>query len=74
MPAPKSEDTFGPMNFTFSDQTTGASIKTYKDTLSYILDNGPDYHVHTIIQVDKPDNLLFEDYVTSKFVLKNSVT
>lgn len=68
--APKSEDTFGPMNFTFSDQPTGASVKTYKDALCYILDNGPDYHVHTIIQVDKPDNLLFEDYVTSKFVLK----
>lgn len=68
--APKSNDAFGPMNFTFSDQSSSAAIKTYKDALNYILDCGPDYHVHTILQVDKPDNLLFEDYVTSKFVLK----
>lgn len=45
-------------------------VKTYKDALCYILDNGPDYHIHTLLQVDKPDNLLFEDYVTSKFVFK----
>lgn len=67
---PQSNDAFGPMNFDFSSQSSGATIKTYKDALNYILDNGPDYHVHTILQVDKPDNLLFEDYVTSKFVLK----
>ena len=66
----KSEDAFGLNNFTFSDQMPGATIKTYKDALSFILDNGPDYHVHTILQVDKPDNLLFEEFVTSKFVLK----
>lgn len=68
--APKSNDAFGPMNFTFSGQSSSATIKTYKDALNYILECGPDYHVHTILQVDKPDNLLFEDYVTSKFVLK----
>lgn len=68
--APKNDDEFGPMNFTFSEQASSATIKTYKDALSYILDNGPDYHIHTILQVDKPDNLLFEEFVTSKFVLK----
>ena len=67
---PQKNDAFGPMNFDFSSQSSGATIKTYKDALNYILDNGPDYHIHTILQVDKPDNLLFEDYVTSKFVLK----
>ena len=68
--APKNDDEFGPMNFTFSEQASSATIKTYKDALSYILENGPDYHIHTILQVDKPDNLLFEEFVTSKFVLK----
>ena len=58
---------FGSMKFkTQSSQ----KVKTFRDALKYILDNGPDYHVHTILQVDKPDNLLFEEYVTSKFVLK----
>lgn len=47
-------------------------VKTYIDALCYILDNGPDYHIHTILQVDKPDNLLFQDffprnYIFSKF-------
>lgn len=45
-------------------------VKTFKDALSYILDNGPDFHIHTILQVDKPDNILFEDYITGKFVFK----
>jgi hypothetical protein len=66
--AQKSTDMFGPMNFTPHEQTGNTIVGTYKDALNYILDNGPDYHVHTILQVDKPDNLLFEDYVTSKFV------
>lgn len=67
---PQSNDAFGPMNFNFSSQSSVTTIRTYKVALNYILDNGPDYHVHTVLQVDKPDNLLFEDYVTSKFVLK----
>lgn len=67
---PKSDDAFGLNNFTYSGQAPGSPIKTYKDALNFILDNGPDYHVHTILQVDKPDNLLFEEFVTSKFVLK----
>ena len=66
---PKNVDAFGSMNFSMP-QTKDTTIKTYKDALDYILDNGPDNHVHTILQVDKPDNLLFEDYVTSKFVFR----
>lgn len=46
------------------------AVKTFKDALSYILDNGPDFHIHTILQVDKPDNILFEDYITGKYVFK----
>lgn len=68
--ASNSIDAFGSMNFIVPDQVSSAPVKTYKNALNYILDNGPDYHVHTILQVDKPDNLLFEEFVTSKFVLK----
>lgn len=66
----KKEDSntfFGSNGFISS---TSAEIKTYKQALSYILDNGPEFHIHTVLQVDKPSNLLFEDYVTSKFVFK----
>lgn len=62
-----SNSIFGNNGFTSSPNT---GIKTYKQALSYILDNGPEFHIHTVLQVDKPSNLLFEDYVTSKFVFK----
>ena len=62
-----SNSIFGNNGFTSSPNT---EIKTYKQALSYILDNGPEFHIHTVLQVDKPSNLLFEDYVTSKFVFK----
>jgi hypothetical protein len=45
-------------------------VKTYKDALNYILENGPEHHVHTILQVDKPDNLLGEDIITSKIIFR----
>ena len=66
----KKEDSntlFGSNGFISS---TSSEIKTYKQALSYILDNGPEFHIHTVLQVDKPSNLLFEDYVTSKFIFK----
>ena len=47
-----------------------SQVKTYKDALKYILEEGPDNHVHVVLQVDKLPNLLFEDYVTGKFVYR----
>lgn len=35
-------------------------IKTYPDALKFILDEGPMQEVHVILQVDKPENILFE--------------
>ena len=40
-----------------SSQTS--TIKTVKDALNYIMDEGPSNGIHTIIQVDKPVNFLF---------------
>jgi hypothetical protein len=61
---------FGPMNFTQPEEMRDPAVKTYKDALSYILDNGPDFHVHTILQVDKLNNLLFQENIFYKFVIK----
>lgn len=63
----KVTDSFGTMSFT---PVSGKEVKTYKDALNYILDYGPEHHVHTILQVDKPDNLLFEDIITSKMIFR----
>lgn len=37
-----------------------AEFKTYSQALEYIWDEGPVLGVHTILQVDKPANILFE--------------
>lgn len=40
-------------------------IKTYPDALKLILDEGPMQDVHVLLQVDKPENILFEgEYCT----------
>ena len=64
---PQVTDSFGTMSFT---PVSGKDVKTYKDALKYILDNGPEHHVHTILQVDNPVNLLYEDCYSSKFVFR----
>lgn len=64
---PQVTDSFGTMSFA---PVSGKEVKTYKDALNYILDNGPEQHVHTMLQVDKPDNLLFEDIITSKMIFR----
>ena len=35
---------------------------TFPKALLYILDEGPLHGVHTLIQVDKPQNILFDDF------------
>lgn len=50
--------------------TSMGEIKTYKDALNYILDYGPEHHIHSVLQVDKLDNLLFMDSILSLDVLK----
>lgn len=40
-------------------------IKTYPDALKFLLDEGPMQDVHVLLQVDKPENILFEgEYCT----------
>ncbi len=42
-----------------------SKIKTYPEALKFILDEGPTQGVHVLLQVDKPENILFEgEYCT----------
>lgn len=43
-------------------------VKTYRSELKYILENGSEYGIHILLQVDKVSNLLFEQSVMPKFV------
>lgn len=60
---------------TASDNTTPRSFgrpqpKTYRSELKYILENGPEMGVHTILQIDRLSKLLFESSVNSRFVYR----
>lgn len=59
-----SDDFFG------GSGSSSSNVKTYKDALNVILDKGPDYGVHTLLQIEKASNLLFEDYITPKVVFQ----
>ena len=59
-----SDDFFG------GGSSSSLSVKTYKDALNVILEKGPDYGVHTLLQLEKASNLLFEDYITPKVVFQ----
>lgn len=59
-----SDDFFG------SGDSSSSNIRTYRDALNVILDKGPDYGVHTLLQIEKATNLLFEDYITPKVVFQ----
>ena len=64
-----SDDAFGFGGFSFSNEgTSSSSIKTFKQALELILDKGPELGVHTIMQLDKPSNFLFSDYISPKMV------
>ena len=43
-------------------------VKTYRSELKFILENGAEYGIHVLLQVDKVSNLLFEQSVIPKFV------
>ena len=47
-----------------------SNIRTYREALNVILDKGPDYGVHTLLQLEKATNLLFEDLITSKMIFQ----
>lgn len=59
-----SDDFFG------DSSSSSASVRTYRDALNVILEKGPDYGVHTLLQIEKASNLLFEDYITPKVVFQ----
>lgn len=68
----KDDNTFGLGDFSFggNDTTQREDVKTFKQALEVILDKGPELGVHTVMQLDKPSNFLFSDYVSPKMVFQ----
>ena len=62
------DDAFGFGNFSFGGDNSSAQASTFKQALETILDKGAEQGVHVVMQLDKPSNFLFSDYVSPKFV------
>lgn len=60
------------MSFSFGEDSGGknnkADISSYRKALAYILDNGPQFGVNTLLQVDIPSKVLYEEYVNAKYI------
>lgn len=56
-------DDFG---FSSGFSSSDNSFDSYQKALGYILKNGAEVGVHVILQIDKPKQLLFADYMSSK--------
>ena len=65
---PKVDDAFGFGGFSNGSSSSYTSAKTFRQALELILDKGPESGVHTVMQLDKPSNFLFSDYVSPKIV------
>lgn len=67
--ASRSDDEIEALSFDMSEFDFGDSITpevdtnkmTYPQALIYLLDEGPLYDVHVLLQIDKPSNILFSD-------------
>lgn len=46
------------------------SISGFKDALNIILDDGPQYGIHTIMQLERFQNFLFDEYANKRQILK----
>lgn len=61
---------FGTLSFgSPSSASVDTKFNTFKKALAYIMSEGPAQGVHTVLQLDKPDKFLYEDYVSSKMII-----
>ena len=50
--------------------TKKKTVHSFSEAMNVILDKGPELGVHTIIQLEKVSNYLFEDYISHKELFK----
>lgn len=60
-------DDFGFASSMFTAGDSGSmNFNSYQKAIEYILKNGAEVGVHVILQIDKPKQLLFSDYMSAK--------
>lgn len=57
------------LSFSASAKQTD-DFSSYRKALQYILENGPTHNVHVVMQINKPSNFMFADYVNAKMMYK----
>ena len=60
------EDDFGFSSDFSNSSSVDAGLNSYQKVIEYILKNGAEEGVHVVLQIDKPSQLLFSDYMTGK--------
>lgn len=60
-----SDESFG-FESSFGGSDGDSAFNTYQKTIEYILQNGAEVGVHVVLQIDKPKQLLFSDYMSAK--------
>ena len=64
-PAADSDD-FGFTSDFGPSSNSDADFNSYQKVIEYILKNGAEVGVHVVLQIDKPKQLLFADYMSAK--------
>ena len=59
-------DDFGFTSDFGSSSNSNADFNSYQKVIEYILKNGAEVGVHVVLQIDKPKQLLFADYMSAK--------
>lgn len=60
------EDDFGFSSSFSNSSSEDSDFNSYQKVIEYILKNGAEVGVHVVLQIDKPAQLLFSDYMTGK--------
>ena len=61
-------DIFQGISFSTTSTNDSSAYDSYKKAIIYLLENGPTVGLHTVIQIDKPDKLLYEDFISAKTI------
>lgn len=59
-------DDFGFSNDFSHDSSSNPAFNSYQGVIEYILKNGAEVGVHVVLQIDKPKQLLFSDFMSAK--------
>lgn len=62
------DDIFNFGSFSLGSSSQDVSVNTFRQAIEVVLDKGAESGIHIIMQLDKPSNFLFSDYVNPKMV------